>query len=96
MLLAASPLIDVVPGLMIWTLVCFAITFFVLRKYAFPPMFKAVEAREKALEEAIDGAKRDREAAAKLLAERGSGRALISICGSKIAERSGRRATFHS
>jgi F-type H+-transporting ATPase subunit b len=32
-------------------------------------MFKAVEAREKALEEAIDGAKRDREAAAKLLAE---------------------------
>ena len=35
MIVAASPLIEVVPGLMIWTVVCFAITFFVLRKFAF-------------------------------------------------------------
>jgi hypothetical protein len=28
----ASGLIEVVPGLMIWTLIAFAITFFVLRK----------------------------------------------------------------
>jgi len=34
-MLATSPLIQVTPGLMIWTIICFGITFFVLRKYAF-------------------------------------------------------------
>jgi F-type H+-transporting ATPase subunit b len=62
-------LTDIRFNLMFYTLITFVAAFLVLRKYAFPPMFKAVEAREKALEEAIDGAKRDREAAAKLLAE---------------------------
>ena len=56
-------------GLMVWTLLIFALLYFVLRRYAFPPITAAVEAREKALEEAIEGAKRDREEAARLLAE---------------------------
>ena len=62
-------LTDIRGNLMLWTLITFLAAFFALRKWAFPPMFKAVEAREKALEEAIEGAKRDREAAAALLAE---------------------------
>jgi F-type H+-transporting ATPase subunit b len=56
-------------GLMVWTLVVFIGLMFTLKKFAFGPLFAAVEAREKALEDAIDGAKRDREAAAALLAE---------------------------
>jgi F-type H+-transporting ATPase subunit b len=56
-------------GLMVWTLIIFLILFFVLSRYAFKPITAAVEAREKALEEAIAGAKADREAAAKLLEE---------------------------
>ncbi len=56
-------------NLMFWTLVIFLILFWMLRKYAFPPIFKAVEAREKALEDAIAGAKHDRDEAAKLLEE---------------------------
>ena len=44
MLVAASPLIKVEPGLMIWTLVCFAITLFVLWKYAFGPIQKMIDA----------------------------------------------------
>ena len=35
LVLAASDLIKVVPGLMIWTLISFAIVFFVLKKLAF-------------------------------------------------------------
>jgi F-type H+-transporting ATPase subunit b len=62
-------LTDIRMNLMLWTLITFLAAFFALRKWAFPPMFKAVEAREKALEEAIEGAKRDREAAAQLLAQ---------------------------
>jgi F-type H+-transporting ATPase subunit b len=56
-------------GLMFWTLVIFAVLFFVLAKFAFGPITKAVEAREQALEDAIESAKRDREEAARLLAE---------------------------
>jgi F-type H+-transporting ATPase subunit b len=56
-------------GLMFWTLIIFVILFFILSRYAFKPITAAVEAREKALEDAIAGAKADREAAAALLAE---------------------------
>ena len=62
-------LTDIRMNLMLWTLITFLAAFFALKKWAFPPMFKAVEAREKALEDAIMGAKQDREAAAALLAE---------------------------
>lgn len=56
-------------GLMFWTLIIFLLLFFILSRYAFKPITAAVEAREKALEDAIAGAKADREAAAQLLAE---------------------------
>lgn len=60
-------------GLMFWTLVVFLILFFVLGKFVFPKITAAVEAREKALEDAIEGAKRDRDEAAKYLAEQRAG-----------------------
>jgi F-type H+-transporting ATPase subunit b len=66
---AGGGLMSLQINLMFWTLVIFLILFWLLRKYAFPPIFAAVEAREKALEDAIAGAKRDREEAAKLLEE---------------------------
>lgn len=47
-------------GVMAWTLIIFLILLFVLSKFAFKPLFAAVEAREKALEDAIAGAARDR------------------------------------
>jgi F-type H+-transporting ATPase subunit b len=56
-------------GLMFWTLIIFVILMFVLSRYAFAPLTRAVQARERSLQEAIDGAKADREAAAKLLQE---------------------------
>ena len=60
-------LLDPHAGLMFWTLLIFVALWLLLRKYAFPAIFAAVEARERALEEAIAAAKRDREEAAKLL-----------------------------
>ena len=56
-------------GLMFWTLLIFVILLFVLTRFAFKPLTAAVEARERKLEEAIQQAKADREAAAQLLAE---------------------------
>lgn len=55
-------------GLMFWTLAIFIVLLAVLAKFAFGPITKSVEARERALEEAISAAKRDREEAARLLA----------------------------
>jgi F-type H+-transporting ATPase subunit b len=60
-------------GLMFWTLVIFLILFAILGKLVFPKITAAVEAREKALEDAIEGAKRDREEAARILAEQQKG-----------------------
>ena len=62
-----STLMSLQVNLMFWTLVIFAILFVLLSKFAFGPITAAVEAREKALEEAIESAKRDRESAAQLL-----------------------------
>jgi F-type H+-transporting ATPase subunit b len=56
-------------GLMVWTLIIFVLLMIVLSRYAFGPLTRAVEARERSLQEAIDAAKADRDAAAKLLAE---------------------------
>lgn len=56
-------------GLMVWTLVIFVILMVVLSKFAFRPITAAVAAREKALEDALEQAKQDREAAATQLGE---------------------------
>ena len=56
-------------GLMVWTLVIFLILMFVLSKFAFRPITAAVAAREKALEDAIEQAKRDRAEAGDLLGQ---------------------------
>jgi len=56
-------------GLMAWTLIIFVILAIVLSRFAFGPITASVRAREAALEEALTAAKRDREDAARLLAE---------------------------
>lgn len=56
-------------GLMFWTLVIFVALWIILSRYAFKPITAAVEAREAALREAIEAAKRDRDEAALLLAQ---------------------------
>ena len=56
-------------GLMVWTLIIFVVLAVILAKAAFPKILAAVEAREQALEDAIESAKRDREEAARVLAE---------------------------
>lgn len=66
---APPGLLTVDGGLMVWTLIVFAAIFTVLAKFVFPAILGAVQSREAALIKAIEEAKADREAAAKLLAE---------------------------
>src|SRR4029450_12709937 len=64
---SSGGLIDVVPGLMIWTLICFAITFFVLRKFAFGPIQKTIAERRGGIRAAVDEADKARNEARDLL-----------------------------
>lgn len=56
-------------GVMVWTLVAFAITVLLLAKFAFPRISEALERRQKAIEDSLDSAQRTREEAEQLLAE---------------------------
>ena len=65
---ASGPL-TVEGGLMFWTIVIFLLLLVVLKRFAWPAILGAVEAREQALERQLAEAARDREQAAALLAE---------------------------
>jgi F-type H+-transporting ATPase subunit b len=73
-LLASSGLIKVVPGLMIWTIVCFLLTLFVLKRYAFGPIQNMLDERRERIRRSIEEAEHARTEARKLLEEH---RALI-------------------
>jgi F-type H+-transporting ATPase subunit b len=64
---SSGGLIDVVPGLMIWTLICFAITFFALKKLAFSRIQQGIDSRRDRIRAAIDEADNAREEARELL-----------------------------
>jgi F-type H+-transporting ATPase subunit b len=68
-MLASNPLIQVVPGLMIWTIVCFLVVLFVLKKWAFGPIQQTIETRRKRIEESIAEADNARAEARNLLEE---------------------------
>jgi F-type H+-transporting ATPase subunit b len=62
-------LLTVDGGLVFWTLAVFALLFFVLKKYAWPELLGAVEAREKALQRMLDEAEQNRVESARVLEE---------------------------
>ena len=66
---SGSYLVSPEGGLMIWTLLVFAISLYLLRKLAFPRIAEALDKRQKAIEESIDTAERTRRQADELLAE---------------------------
>jgi F-type H+-transporting ATPase subunit b len=72
---SGSDLISVVPGLMIWTVITFAIVFFVLRKLAFGRIQGMIDQRRDRIKEALDAADEARDEARGLLEQH---RALIA------------------
>jgi F-type H+-transporting ATPase subunit b len=56
-------------GLMIWTLLAFGITLWILNKLAFPAIANALDRRRKAIEDSIDAAERTKREADELLEE---------------------------
>jgi F-type H+-transporting ATPase subunit b len=68
-MLGANALISVTPGLMIWTIICFLIALFVLKKYAFGPIQQMIDARREQIARSIEEADSARAEARQLLEE---------------------------
>jgi F-type H+-transporting ATPase subunit b len=62
-------LIDVNPGLVIWTVITFAILLFVLKKLAWKPILTALNEREDAIKESLEKAEKAKDEAQKILQE---------------------------
>lgn len=62
-----NPLLQISPGLMIWTLVMFGITLFIMKKYVFGPVGELIEKRRKNIADSIEEAERSRDEATALL-----------------------------
>jgi F-type H+-transporting ATPase subunit b len=56
-------------GLMIWTLIVFGVSFYILAKVAFPRIAEALDKRQHAIEDSIEASERTRREADQLLAE---------------------------
>jgi len=64
----AAGIMDLNPGLTLWTAITFLVLILVLSKYAFGPIVKMLDERERTIRDAIDQAKKEREEAERLLA----------------------------
>lgn len=62
-----NPLLTGSPGLMIWTIVMFFLTLFILKKYVFGPLGESIEKRRTAIQQSIEEAEASRDEAVKLL-----------------------------
>ena len=82
-IVASNPLIQVKLGLMVWTIVCFGITFWVLKKLAFKRIQEAIDERRDRIRRSLEEADKARTEARKLLEEH---RALIGQARSQSEE----------
>jgi F-type H+-transporting ATPase subunit b len=79
----SSGLIEVVPGLMIWTLICFAITFFTLKKLFWARIQAGIDERRDRIRRAVEEADHARNEARELLEQH---RALIANAKTEAGE----------
>jgi F-type H+-transporting ATPase subunit b len=68
-MLASNALIKVTPGLMVWTIVAFLVTLFVLRRYAFGPIQKTIDERRERIRRSLEEADHARAEARRMLEE---------------------------
>jgi F-type H+-transporting ATPase subunit b len=69
MYLAAGGLLDVNPGLLIWTIITFSIVVIILRKFAWNPIINALDERAEKIHGDIEKAEQSRKESEKALAE---------------------------
>ncbi len=81
-------LLDVNPGLMIWTVVTFIVLLFVLKKVAWKPILAALDKRENDIKESLAQAEKARDEAKQILEENQANLAKAEEESRKIIEQS--------
>jgi F-type H+-transporting ATPase subunit b len=56
-----NPLVQVGPGLYIWTIITFLVLVFLLKRFAWAPLLKALDERQKTIAAAVEDARQARE-----------------------------------
>ncbi len=75
-------------GLMVWTLITFGISVFVLRRYAFKPLQTLIDQRRRAVQDSLDAAEQTRAEAHRLMEEYKATLAKVRSEAEEILERS--------
>src|SRR5512146_2318511 len=65
----AAGILDLRPGLSLWTAITFLLLLVVLSKFAWAPIVRMLDERERSIREAIEQAKRERAEAERMLGE---------------------------
>ena len=81
-------LLDVNPGLMIWTVVTFVILLLILKKVAWKPILEALDKRETEIKNSLEQAENAKDEARKILEENQANLAKAEEESKKIIERS--------
>ena len=81
-------MLNLSPGLMVWTLITFGIAVFVLWRYAFGPLQKIIDQRRATVQESMDAAEQTRAEAQRLLEEYKETLAKVRAEAEEILERS--------
>ena len=53
-----NPLVQLDPGLFVWTIITFMVLFFVLAKFAWKPLMKMLQEREEMIRDSLDDAEK--------------------------------------
>ncbi len=81
-------LLDVNPGLIIWTIVTFLVLLFILKKVAWKPILSALDQREKDIKDSLEKAEKAKEDAQRILDENQANLAKAEEESKKIIEQS--------
>jgi F-type H+-transporting ATPase subunit b len=84
----ASGLMELNPGLTLWTAITFLVLILVLAKFAFGPIVKMLDERERTIREAISQAQKERAEAERMLAEQKEALARAQREAAELASRS--------
>jgi F-type H+-transporting ATPase subunit b len=84
----AAGILDLNPGLTLWTAITFLILIVVLARFAFGPIVKMLDQREQTIRDAIEQAKKERAEAEKLLAEQKKSLAAAQREAAELAQKS--------
>jgi F-type H+-transporting ATPase subunit b len=79
-------LLDVNPGLIIWTIITFLVLLIILRKVAWKPILTALDNREKEIEDSLNRAEQAKEEAQKILEENQASLAKVEEESKKIID----------